>query len=65
MKKLSTLIIDNPLFAAQGIRIQEDVLDQPRKVTEYHYCRSNPKQRNQPEVYGLSKRAVEALGIDY
>lgn len=58
MKKLSMARLDNPLKTFPGIRIQTDINDRPRKVTEYHFCRSQPKARNQPKLYGLSKKAL-------
>lgn len=65
MKNFSIVRLDNPLKTFPGIRIQPDINDHPRKVTEFHFCRSQPKVRNQPKLYGLSKQALEMLGVNY
>ena len=48
-----------------GVKIQEEVQDVPRKVTDFHFCRSQPKPRNHPQLFGLSKAAVDMIGVDY
>ena len=65
MKNLSTVILDNPLRHLPGIKIQQEIDDRSRKVTDFHYCRSQPKTRNLPKLYGLSKMALGLMGIDY
>ena len=65
MKTFSTLKLENSLKKIPTIKIQEDINDVPRKVTNFHFCRSQPKVRNNPQLYGLSKKAVELIGINY
>lgn len=65
MKNFSVVRLENPLKSFPGIRIQPDIKDQPRKVTEFHFCRSHPKKRNHPQLYALSRKALERLGINY
>ena len=64
MKNLSVLKLENSLKALQNIRIQEEINDTPRKVTQFHFCRSQPKIRNSPKLYGLSKKAVGLINLE-
>ena len=65
MKSFSILKLENPLKTIQGIKIQQEIKDVPRKVTDYHFCRSEIKKRNHPQLYGLSRKALELIGINY
>lgn len=65
MKSLATLKLDNLQLLIEGIRMQEDVMDEPRRVNKYHFCRSQPKVRHAPQLYGLSKAALSAIGVEY
>lgn len=65
MKKWSTVALDNPFKSIPAIKVQQNIDDRSRKVTDYHYCRSQPKTRNQPKLYGLSKSAFNLIGINY
>lgn len=42
-------------FLPPEIRVEEEINDVPRKVTEFHYCRSRPQNRGKVHVAGLSK----------
>ncbi len=53
-KSFSSTVLDNAIAKFPGIKIQEQINDHPRKVTEFHYCRSKPKTRNKPHIAGLS-----------
>ena len=44
-KSLSNIKVQN-LLEFKGIKIEPIIKDQPRRVTEFHYCRSRPKTRN-------------------
>ena len=52
------------IYALKGILIEKEILDKPRKVTGFHYCLSQPKKRNNPQLAGLSKRTLKLLGYD-
>lgn len=65
MKTFSLLRLQNSIKLLEGIRIQEEVNDTPRKVPDYQFCRSIPRVRNNPQLFGLSRRAVQLIGIDY
>lgn len=65
MKSISVLKMENPIFSIPAVKIQQDIHDHPRTVKDYHFCRSQPKQRHNPQLLGLSKSALELLGIDY
>lgn len=34
-------------------------------MNNYHYCRSQPKVRHNPKLFGLSQKALEIIGLDY
>jgi hypothetical protein len=63
-KNLTAFKIDNLLFESK-FKIQEDINDTPRKVPDFHFCRSQPKARKLPHVAGLSKSALKLLDLDY
>ena len=65
MRSLSSLKLDSLQLLVEGVRVQEEVMDEPRKVSKYHFCRSQPKVRQAPQIYGLSKGALSALGLDH
>lgn len=45
-KSFSSIVLDNAISKFPGIKVQEQINDQPRRVTEFHYCKSRPKTRN-------------------
>ena len=53
-KSFSSIVLDNTISKFPGIKVQEQINDQPRRVTEFHYCNSKPKTRNKPYIAGLS-----------
>lgn len=63
-KAFSSKPLENMIAAFQGILVEQDILDKPRKVTKYHYCRSQPKARKNPHLAGLSRRVLSLLGYD-
>lgn len=63
-KSLSTKPLENLICVFKGILIEKEILDKPRKVTGFHYCLSQPKKRNNPQLAGLSKRTLKLLGYD-
>lgn len=63
-KSFSTRAIQNLLLNFDGIKCEKQILDKPRKVTEYHYCQSIPRVRKNPHIAGLSKRLIDSLGYD-
>jgi hypothetical protein len=65
MKSISALHLENSIKSLQNIKIQDKIQDTPRTVTEFQFCRSQPKVRNNPQLYGLSRRALELIGVDY
>lgn len=64
-KSFSSSILDNALIKFQGILVEKDIDDHPRRVTNYHFCRSQPKIRNHPHLAGLSRDCITLLGLDY
>lgn len=63
-KTFTTISLENLIGTYKGLKIEQQILDKPRKVTDYHYCMSQPKKRNQPHLAGLSKRVLNILGLD-
>jgi uncharacterized protein YdiU (UPF0061 family) len=63
-KSFSTKPLDNLICSFKGILVEKEILDKPRRVTDFHYCMSQPKKRNTPQLAGLSKRTLEMLGYD-
>lgn len=63
-KSFSSKGLQNLLLTFEGIRCEKKVDDRPRRVSEYHYCESIPRPRNNPHLSGLAKRVVEMLGYD-
>ena len=48
-----------------GILVESAVNDHPRRVTDFHFCSSQPKKRNEPHLAGLSRNSINLLGLDY
>ena len=64
LKNFHQLKLETPIFEST-IRIEQEINDKPRTVTDYHFCRSQPKVRKNPHIAGLSAGALELLDIDY
>ena len=64
-KNFSLKGIDNLIVKCSDIKVEEKVEDKPRKVQNYHYCKSIPKVRKNPQIAAISKRTLELLGYDY
>lgn len=54
-KSLSNIKVQNLIPEFKGMKIEDLVNDQPRRVTKYHFCRSRPKTRNHLKLVGLSR----------
>jgi hypothetical protein len=68
MKNFSLLKLENSiklLLEGEGVSIQKEINDVPRKVSEHQFCRSQPRVRKNPQLFGLSKKALELIGVDY
>lgn len=65
MKNLSNIKLHSLQGLAEGIKVDQDIKDTPRKVTHYHFCRSTPKVRNHPQLFGLSRSALNLIGLTY
>jgi hypothetical protein len=63
-KTLSQIKVDNPILEST-LLIESKIEDRARTVTDYHFCRSQPKVRKNPHVAGLSRKALELLDLDY
>jgi hypothetical protein len=64
-KTFSSIKLENLLFNFKGLNIEHEINDIPRRVTDYHFCKSQPKIRNNPQLSGISKKAIEMLGLNY
>lgn len=63
LKTLHHMTLESPIFES-AIRVEDEVNDKPRTVSDYQFCRSTPKRRENPHVAGLSKPALELLDLD-
>ena len=46
------------------IKVESVVNDTPRKVTEFHYCRTQPQPRTSPHVAALSNKMLQELDLN-
>jgi hypothetical protein len=54
-KSLSNLKIQNLIPDFKSIKIETTVKDEPRRVTNFHFCQSRPKIRKDVKLVGLSR----------
>jgi uncharacterized protein YdiU (UPF0061 family) len=64
-KSLSNVKVQNFIPDFKGIKVESAIKDQPRRVTQYHYCHSRPKVRKDVKIMGISKSIIEEMGLDY
>lgn len=64
-KNFSIKGIDNLIVKYPDIKVEEKIEDKPRKVQNFHYCKSVPKIRKYPEIAALSKNTLELIGYDH
>jgi hypothetical protein len=63
MKNFSTLKLEHLQLLIEALKVEQDIQDKPRKVTNYHFCRSQPKVRHSPQLFGLSKNALDLIAL--
>lgn len=57
-KSLPNFKVQNLIPDFKTIKVETVIKDQPRSVTNYHYCQSRPKIRKDPRLVGLSKSII-------
>jgi hypothetical protein len=65
MKNLSTLKLEQLFLLFPGIKVEQEVKDSPRAVSNYHFCSSRPKTRYHPQLVGLSRSSLQLLDLSY